>query len=177
VSSNTGRLSTLLFDMQGVVPIGYTLFAVALGIFAGTIWHTVLPAMAATLVGFLGIRIALPTLTRPRYLPARVLTFPVQGATAQPNMTLGDWVVSAAVRDASGKVVQANAEVACPPGAGGLGGGPCGARLGLGPGSYNWVLYQPADRFWAFQGVETGIFVALALLLLYLAIRRIRRIA
>jgi hypothetical protein len=172
-----GRLSTLLFDMQGVVPIGYTLFAVALGIFAGTIWHKVLPAMAATLVGFLGIRIALTTLARPRYLPARVLTFPVQGATAQPNMTLGDWVLSTAVRDGSGKVVQANAEVACPPGAGGPDGGPCGARLGLGPGSYNWMLYQPADRFWAFQGIETGIFVALAVLLLYLAIRRIRRIA
>jgi hypothetical protein len=39
------------------------------------------------------------------------------------------------------------------------------------------MLYQPADRFWAFQGIETGIFVALAVLLLYLAIRRIRRIA
>jgi hypothetical protein len=39
------------------------------------------------------------------------------------------------------------------------------------------VLYQPGDRFWLFQGIETAIFVALAGLLLYLAIRRVRRIA
>jgi hypothetical protein len=27
------------------------------------------------------------------------------------------------------------------------------------------VTYQPASRFWAFQGIETAIFVVLALLL------------
>lgn len=172
-----GRFGFLLFDMQGVAPVGYTLFAVALGIFAGTVWHKVVPAMAGTLVGFIGIRIAMTTLARPRYLPARVLTYPLQGAGAQPNTNVGDWVLSRAVRDASGKVVAPNAEVACPAGAAGPGGGPCGARLGLGPGDYNWVLYQPADRFWLFQGIETAIFVALAALLLYLAVRRIRRIA
>jgi hypothetical protein len=53
----------------------------------------------------------------------------------------------------------------------------CGTAFGVGPGSYNWQLYQPAVRFWAFQGIETGIFVALAAVLMYLAIRRIRRIA
>jgi ABC-type multidrug transport system ATPase subunit len=41
----------------------------------------------------------------------------------------------------------------------------------------DFLQYQPGDRFWAFQGIETVIFVALAALLLYLAIRRIRRIA
>jgi len=175
--SGQGRLDVFLFDMQGLVPVGYTLFAVALGIFAVTIWHKVLPAMAVTLVGFLGVRILLTTLARPHYLAARVLTFPVQGATLQPNQSVGDWILAIGVRDASGKLVQANAQVACPVGAEGPGGGPCGARLGLGPGAYNWVLYQPADRFWAFQGIEAGIFIALAVLLIYLAIRRIRRIA
>jgi hypothetical protein len=28
------------------------------------------------------------------------------------------------------------------------------------------VTYQPASRFWAFQGIETGIFVMLAAILL-----------
>ncbi|MDW5323051.1 hypothetical protein [Plantactinospora sp. KLBMP9567] len=50
-------------------------------------------------------------------------------------------------------------------------------RLGVGPGAYNWQLHQPADRFWLFQGIETGIFVAPAVLLVCLAVRRIRRIA
>jgi hypothetical protein len=29
-------------------------------------------------------------------------------------------------------------------------------------GYRNYITYQPANRFWAFQGIETGIFVALA---------------
>jgi len=29
-----------------------------------------------------------------------------------------------------------------------------------------FVTYQPAGRYWAFQGIETGIFVALAAILI-----------
>jgi len=47
----------------------------------------------------------------------------------------------------------------------------------LGPGAYNHQIIQPGDRFWAFQWIELGIFVALAALLVWLAVRRIRRIA
>jgi hypothetical protein len=43
----------------------------------------------------------------------------------------------------------------------------------LAPGAYNWQLYQTASRFWTFQGIETGIYVALAAFLLHLVIRRI----
>ena len=70
-NSQSARFGVPFFDMQGVVPIGYTLFAVALGIFAGAIWPRMLPAMATTLAGFLGLRIALTVLARPHYLPAR----------------------------------------------------------------------------------------------------------
>ncbi|PZG02724.1 ABC transporter permease [Micromonospora deserti] len=170
------RFDAFFFDMQGVAPVGYTLFAVALGIFAGTVWPRMLPAMAATLVGFVGVRVALATLARPRYLPARELTYPVQG-TGEPDPTGGDWILSSGVHDASGRMVAPNAQVICPPGASGPDGRACGAELGLGPGAYNWQLYQPGSRYWLFQTIETGIFVALAVLLLVLAIRRIRRIA
>ncbi|HET6215056.1 MAG TPA: transporter [Micromonosporaceae bacterium] len=170
------RFDPFLFDMQGLVPIGYTLFAVALGIFAGTIWPKMLAAMAATLAGFLGLRIALAVFARPRFLPARVLTYPVQGVTAEPNPTVGDWVLRDGVRDSSGKLVAANSRIACPENPTGPG-ADCGRELGIGPGAYNWQLYQPGSRFWLFQSIETGIFVGLAALLLYLAVRRIRRIA
>lgn len=172
-----GRFNVLFFDMQGLVPIGYTIFAVALGVFAGTVWPKMLPAMAATLVGFLGLRIVLTVLARPHYLPARTRTYPVLGVTTEPNRAIGDWIIDYGVRDADGKLVQAHSEVACPPNAQGPGEQPCGSGLGLGPGAYNWQLYQPGSRYWLFQSIETGIFVALAVLLLYLAIRRIRRIA
>ncbi|HEX5995264.1 MAG TPA: hypothetical protein VFY84_09010 [Jiangellales bacterium] len=175
-AAEEGRLGFIVFDLQGIAPIAYTLFAVALGIFAGTIWRRMLSAMAASLVGYIGVRAAVEILIRPHYRPARTLTFPVDGA-GEPWIGRGDWMLSSGVRDASGKLVLPDAQVHCPPGATAPGGRACGAELGLGPGAYNWRLYQPADRFWLFQYIETGIFVALAVLLLYLAIRRIRRIA
>jgi len=36
-------------------------------------------------------------------------------------------------------------------------------------GYRNFITYQPADRFWAFQGIETGIFVILAAALIAVA--------
>ena len=33
-------------------------------------------------------------------------------------------------------------------------------------GFRSFVTYQPASRFWAFQGIETGVFVVLAAILL-----------
>ena len=35
--------------------------------------------------------------------------------------------------------------------------------------------YQPANRFWAFQGIETGVFVALAAVLLVITYAVVRR--
>jgi hypothetical protein len=32
------------------------------------------------------------------------------------------------------------------------------------------ILYQPGDRFWTFQGIEAGIFLALAALLVGLTV-------
>jgi hypothetical protein len=170
------RFSAFFFDMQGLVPIGYTLFAVALGIAAGTLWPKVVPAMAATLVGFLGTRIAVAWLARPRFLPPRELTYPIVHSNLEPNTTLGNWVISYGIKDPSGKLIAPNSEIVCPPNATGPGAN-CGSNLGVAADSYNWQLYQPGDRYWLFQWIELGLFVVLAAGLLYLALRRIRRLA
>ena len=81
------------------------------------------------------------------------------------------------VRNAAGHMVAPNASIGCPSGAVRPGEPVCGADLGFGSGAYNWQLYQPAGRYWIFQIIETGIFVALAALLLVLAVRQVRRIA
>jgi len=36
-------------------------------------------------------------------------------------------------------------------------------------------LFHPAERFWLFQGIETALFVALAVLLLLAAVHWVRR--
>ena len=180
-SAGSGRLAGSAFDVQGIAPIGYTLFAVALGIFAGTIWRKMLPAMAATLAGFVVARVAIDILARPHYLPPQTLAFDVQSQlTTNPNA--GDWIYAQGVRDAAGKLMLPNNYISCPPAGTKTPNGidaltQCLAESGLGPGANNWQQYQPADRFWAFQAIETSIFLVFAALLLYLAIRRIRRIA
>ncbi|MGK5739413.1 transporter [Micromonospora sp. URMC 103] len=174
-AAHEGRLGFIIFDLQGVVPIGYTLFAVALGIFAGTVWRRMLPAMAVTLFGYVGVRAAVEVLARPRYLPAETLTFPVAGS--ESHEARGDWILASGVRAADGRLVVSDGTLMCPPADQMPPGRVCGEKMGLGPGAYNWQQYHPADRFWPFQAIETGIFVALALLLVYLAVRWIRRIA
>ena len=42
------------------------------------------------------------------------------------------------------------------------------------PASFNVWTYQPGDRFWLFQYLETGLYVLPAAILILLALRRVR---
>ena len=64
------RLAAFTFDIQGIVPVAYSVFAVALGIAAGAIFKRVLPAMAVTFTAFAGLRFLIAEYARPRYLTA-----------------------------------------------------------------------------------------------------------
>jgi hypothetical protein len=165
------RFAAVFFDMQGVAPVGYTIFAVALGVFAGTVLPKVLPAMALTLAGFAGVRLAVALFARPHYRSPVAVDQLVQGASGKPSGALaGSWVLAKEVRRADGTFVTSGT-FRCPST------GACAGVSDLGPGAYNHQIIQPGDRFWAFQWIELGIFVALAALLVWLAVRRIRRIA
>jgi len=61
------RFGGLPFDIQGVVPIGYGLFAAMLGLAAGAAWRRSLPAMATTIGGFVAVRIAVEVFARQHY--------------------------------------------------------------------------------------------------------------
>ncbi|GAA1401062.1 ABC transporter permease [Kitasatospora putterlickiae] len=177
-ANGLGRFRVLVFDVQGLAPIGYTLFAVALGILAGTLSRRVLPAMGVSLVAFITVRALVELLARPSFMPAKTLAYAVDG-TEMANRFAGSWVYQEGVRNGTGAIVIPDARISC--GGGGEGVAQCLAgidRDGYGPGPYsNWLEYQPADRFWTFQAIETGIFLALTALLITLAIRRVRRIS
>jgi hypothetical protein len=64
------RFAIGLFDIQGIVPVAYSVFAVALGIAASVIFRRVVPAMAATLVVFGGLRYLIGFFARPHYISA-----------------------------------------------------------------------------------------------------------
>ncbi|ABW10795.1 hypothetical protein Franean1_1343 [Parafrankia sp. EAN1pec] len=171
----TGNRFSWMFDVQGLVPVGFSLFAVTLGILAGSITRRALPAMAITLVGFAASRITVVFLLRPHFLPLVERRYPVVGTT-RPNELHGDWVYSAGLYNAQGDLIYggtpANSVRAfCDPRE--IVGTPC--NFDVGPGGYNLELIQPAGRYWLFQALETALFVTLATLVFIAAVHYIRR--
>ena len=57
------------FDERSVVPVAYTAFAVALGAACGLVIRRTLPAMAATLAGFVAVRLGFTYYVRGHLLP------------------------------------------------------------------------------------------------------------
>ena len=110
--ANGGRMGPIVFDIQGIAPIGYTLFAVALGIFASTVWKKVLPAMGVTLAGYAVVRILIETLARPHYRSPLTASIPIT-STKQFNDASNDWVMSNGVINGVGKLVMPNSGIGC----------------------------------------------------------------
>ena len=87
------------FDMQGIVPVGYALFGMALGIAAGALLRRTLPAIAVTLAGFVGVRVLVAQVFRAHYLTA-VTTYYSVTSNWQPAS--GSWVLGSGVVDKAG---------------------------------------------------------------------------
>ncbi|MBR7826462.1 ABC transporter permease subunit [Actinospica sp. MGRD01-02] len=185
LSQGSGRMNYLSFDIQGVVPVAYTLFAVALGVFLGVYTRKVLPAMGVTVAGFVAVRAVVEWVARKHYLGPESIKLPI-ASTDQLNSYAGDWIYSNSVISATGKTLIADGQLQCSggnvtslmtSGTGGMdvGANPCADAAYQ--GAYNLQLYQGPDRFWDFQWIESGIFLALAALLIGFAIVRLRRIS
>lgn len=164
------------FDIQGIVPVGYALFAVALGIAAGTLLRRTLPAMAVTLAVFTAVRVVVTEVVRPHYMTAVTTTYSLatgfipRGSYLQLSQgVLGPngQVVSSTTNGPVFDGVPANgAPAACQPLINS--GNRSAPSCLMAHGYHGFVTYQPASRYWAFQGIETGIFVILAAALIAL---------
>jgi hypothetical protein len=163
------------FDIQGIVPIGYAVFAVALGIAAGALLRRALPAMAITIGVFTLLRLVIGQDFRFRYMSAITRTFTF---LHHPPLPTGAWLVSGGIAGPGGQLPGSQAgtgphlsidnvpiSVSSLPSA-------CRTLVFQGPqklfsclsarGYHGFITYQPASRYWAFQGIETGVFVLLA---------------
>lgn len=173
------------FDVLYLVPVAYAVFAMALGICAGALIRRTVPAMAVTLGGFIAARVAVTLWVRPHYLGAVTVTRNLT-ALFQPSGSF--WLIHQGARNPAGQLM-AGAEgqpaafgvpvSSLPRACAGLANTPGGmtssCRAAL-TGFRSFVTYQPASRFWAFQGIETGVFVILAATLLTVtAVTLIRR--
>ena len=104
--------------------------------------------MATVVVGFVATRVVVTLVARDHYLPTETLRFSVAGqdlgdSYQQWNLLHGDWIRSE----------------------------PSDGRLGCQAGAdcSEMLTLHPASQFWAFQAIETAIFVALAVSLLLAA--------
>jgi hypothetical protein len=157
------RFGVNQFAIQGIVPVGYTLFAVALGIAAGALLRRTLPAVAVTIGAFTAVRLLVDNFLRPHYQTPLTVVASLGHPTVGPEGAA--WMLSSTVTDPAGKPVQGVPLAQAPP--------VCRALIGQGGptryfacmgdhGFHDIVTYQPANRYWTFQGIETGIFIALA---------------
>ena len=127
----TGHLLHNIYDFEGLVLTSYILCAFGFAVLAGLLLRRSIPAMVAAFIPWLAIRLVVEFLLRPHFLAP--LT----------------------IRQSCGNGLS------------------CGSGIGFVPQDTghigDWVLsetgnvitYQPADRFWPFQFIEAGIFVAL----------------
>lgn len=186
VDGVNGRFANNGFDFYGVVPLAWALLAFAAGVLAGTLTRRVVPAMAATFLGYLAVRLPVEYLWRPRYLPAvRLWGVP---PTASSPLPANAWVFSQDVVAPHSRTILSAAQwdQLQHAAAAALGASPAArasylTELGqyLQAKGYTDVFtFQPADRFWAFQGIEAAICLVLSLVALAAARRLVlRRVA
>jgi ABC-2 family transporter protein len=183
VAVSDDRFGYGTFDLRGIVPIAYAVFALSLGTAAGAWIRRTLPAMAVTLGGFVVVRVVVEMFLRPRYLPAQTVTYSF--LKDSPRMGLGDWIISSRIIDPTGRFVSPDGGIRVDPMA--LGQvcpqlhkvaaldkdqvGQCLSQLGV----RTIDTFQPGSRFWLFQGIESAIFLLLAAGLVVLAMWLIRR--
>jgi hypothetical protein len=169
------------FDVTGIVPAAYALFAMALGISAGTLLRRTLPALAVTLAGFAGVRVFIAMWLRTRYMTPVTVYYRLTAPFTPPGSYLS---VRQGFVGPDGEPAALDYAV---PNYNGIPLTVCHQALRNTPdpqavlpclaahGYRGSLAYQPASRFWAFQGIETGIFLILAAALIGVAFWVIRR--
>jgi hypothetical protein len=196
------RLQPVVFDARGVAPLGYAALAFALGVTAGVLLRRTLSAMAVTLVAFVAIQVLVPNFVRPHLLPPAHFAAPVSVQREQISTNAGSglstmgltgsftkpgaWILSDTVITPSGAqspnvvMTPTGPELAPPPEAclptPGFGINAAGCRKALDALHLRQsVTYQPGDRFWPLQWIETGVYLVLAAGLGWVCVWQVRR--
>jgi ABC-type transport system involved in multi-copper enzyme maturation permease subunit len=188
VSVNQGRLQPAMFAERGIVPIGYAVFALAVGVVAGLLIRRTVPAMAATLLVFLGTRMAVQFGLRPHLAPQKHLAaaighnlgyanYPSGMVLLPPSVNIpGAWVQSTSIVDNAGHAPShAFVQNAC-------GQAPAPVQRSfhycvthVAARFHEVATYQPASHYWPLQWVETGVYLGLAAALIGFSFWWVRR--
>jgi ABC-type transport system involved in multi-copper enzyme maturation permease subunit len=183
------RFAAMSFDSRNVVPIGYGLFAFALGTVVGMVVRRTLPAMAITLVAFAAMQLLVPTAVRQNLMPPVTETLTVDaevlnggvGLSLEDNNTFtirghtvpGGWALDDAspLLKPDGSPYTGDDATPCLMPGDQEAGNACTVAQNL----HFEHTYQPGSRYWTFQWIELSLFVALSLLLAAFGFFRLRR--
>lgn len=158
------------FDTTGIVPIGYALLAMALAATFGVLLRDHSAAVVATLVVWAAV-FTLVASTRDDYLPSALATGPVWSASGAGNARMDGPGFEWGVIDARGNLVSHDmAYRGCRPSP-------------ADPDCSRWLeqhfvgryaRYRPERNYWPLQGIVTGLFAGLAVLVAGLGWPRVR---
>jgi hypothetical protein len=159
-----GRLENV-FDFEGTVGIGYVLFALGLSLAVGVVWRRTVPALIAGFAGYVVVRVFVQNWLRERYESPLTITWPARSGFDKPELARA-WILELHPSDRLGHVITAPDRAMQT----------CERVVGEGPkivdpsclptGLYNHAVYQPASRFWLFQGIETALFAGIGVALI-----------
>lgn len=161
-----GRISPEQFDLEGVLPIAYVLLAAAAVLAIGTVTRRTGLAVAGGFGVYLVARLLSPTLRQHLIAPVHSLVPVPHG----PSGIFKAWIISHGFTDAHGHSIPGGLPNSCFNGQNSLSNS-CLVSHHV----YQSFVYEPASRFWTLQGAEAGLFIALSLALLGLAVWWINR--
>ena len=172
------RITPLVYGARGIVPVGYALFAFTLGVTAGVLIRRTVPAMAATLAIYIAAVTSMPLWIRAHLVPASHTAQPLDVSSLEGFMINSDnydmqvvgggfpsgaWVVSNQTITLTGEVFNGPADLQY-----------CGRDVGEPRACEEWIAtlglrqdltYHPAGNFWPLQWAESGLLLAVAVLL------------
>jgi hypothetical protein len=157
-----------VYDTSGPVWVAATLLALALGIFAGALTRRTVAAIFVTILLFVAIRAPVEILWRPNFETPVTLTYAIDQPKNPLALSDQDWVIAQGFIDAQGhrstnfRGSCTSEETAAQ----------CLQDNGV---QADYITYQPGDRFWTFQWIETSIYLAFSLLSLGATVWLVRR--
>jgi hypothetical protein len=155
-----GRLDTGTYDTTGSVAVGYTLFALGLGVALGALWRRTAASLTVAFVGYFAVRILddywlrnqLATPLKATWRGVQLPRYLDNANILSQTITVNGRVVQSV--SSSGGVIGGHAQLAAP---------------GSGTNAVSHGIYQPASFFWTLQLRETALFTAIAVLLILFA--------
>lgn len=171
-----GRLRTAAFVVAAPSLMAVTLFAFAVGVLAGIVFRRTIPAMVATLITYVAVRITTEESLRQHYrTPLSRITDPATEAGRDGSAT--DWTITRTWIDSTGHRLtdSERSDLLQAIYRGGTAPDDVVENYLATHGMRLYTEYHPASSFWTFQAIDAAVYVGLAAVLFIAAVYLMRR--